>query len=153
MPTSAHRPVTRFGLQINSFTWPDIPDSELFSRTAEIARTAERSGFDSVWVMDHFYQIRVNGQDGADARGLHPASGIAARTEHVSLGGMVTGVTYRNPALLAKTVTTLDIDLAGPRDPRHRSRLERRRARRLRVRVPAVEGAVRAAGGCAPDLR
>ncbi len=50
--------VTRFGLQIPSFTFPGVEDGELFERVAQIAVTAEESGFDSVWVMDHFYQIR-----------------------------------------------------------------------------------------------
>jgi F420-dependent oxidoreductase-like protein len=114
VPNPVRTPVTRLGLQINSFTWPDVPDSELFTRTAEIARTAERSGFDSVWVMDHFYQIRVNGPRTEPMLEAYTLlSGIAARTERVSVGGMVTGVTYRNPALLAKTLTTLDIISQG----------------------------------------
>ncbi|MGN6377925.1 MAG: LLM class F420-dependent oxidoreductase [Gaiellales bacterium] len=110
----ATNPVTRLGLQISSFTYPDVPDAELFAHIADIAVTAEESGFDSVWVMDHFYQIAVNGPS------EHPMleaytllAGVAARTRQVSLGGMVTGVTYRNPAMLAKIVTTLDIVSSG----------------------------------------
>ena len=114
MPTRAHSPITRFGLQINSFTFPGVPDGELFERIAQIAVTADRSGFDSLWVMDHFYQISVNGartEPMLEAYSLLAA--IAARTERAQLGTMVTGVTYRNPALLAKTVTTLDVISAG----------------------------------------
>jgi F420-dependent oxidoreductase-like protein len=110
----ATNPVTRLGLQISSFTYPDVADADLFSHVSDIAATAERSGFDSVWVMDHFYQIGVNGpreQSMLEAYTL--LSAIAARTSRVSLGGMVTGVTYRNPAMLAKTVTTLDIVSSG----------------------------------------
>jgi F420-dependent oxidoreductase-like protein len=114
MPTPAHSPITRFGLQINSFTFPGVPDGELFDRIAQIAATADRSGFDSLWVMDHFYQISVNGartEPMLEAYSLLAA--LAARTERAQLGTMVTGVTYRNPALLAKTVTTLDVISAG----------------------------------------
>jgi F420-dependent oxidoreductase-like protein len=114
MPTPAHQPITRFGLQINSFTFPGVPEGERFERIAQIAVTAERSGFDSLWVMDHFYQISVNGartEPMLEAYSLLAA--IAARTDRAQLGTMVTGVTYRNPAMLAKTVTTLDVISAG----------------------------------------
>jgi len=114
MATSAHRPVARFGLQINSFTYPGVPDAELFERIAQIAGTAERSGFDSVWVMDHLYQIPVVGKRTEPMLEAYSLlCGIAARTSTANLGTMVTGVTYRNPALLAKMVTTLDIVSAG----------------------------------------
>src|SRR6185436_6114820 len=114
MATSAREPVTRFGLQINSFTYPDVPDGELFERIVQIAGTAERSGFDSIWMMDHLYQIPVVGartEPMLEAYSL--LCGIAARTSRAQLGTMVTGVTYRNPALLAKMVTTLDIVSSG----------------------------------------
>src|SRR5690349_19191257 len=114
MATSAREPVTRFGLQINSFTYPGVPDGELFERIAQIAGTAERSGFDSIWVMDHLYQIPVVGkrtEPMLEAYSLLCA--VAARTTHAQLGTMVTGVTYRNPALLAKMVTTLDVISKG----------------------------------------
>jgi F420-dependent oxidoreductase-like protein len=107
-------PVTRLGLQIPSFTYPGVPDAELFERIAEIATTAEDSGFDSVWVMDHLYQIRTVGRpDEPMLEGYALLSGLAARTSRVNLGTMVTGVTYRNPAFLAKVVTTLDIISSG----------------------------------------
>ena len=114
MPTSAHQPVTRFGLQINSFTYPGVADADLFERIAQIAGTAERSGFDSVWVMDHLYQIAVVGKRTEPMLEAYSLlSGIAARTSRAQLGTMVTGVTYRNPALLAKMVTTLDVISSG----------------------------------------
>ena len=47
----------RLGLQIPSFTYPGVADDALFERVSDIAVTAEESGFDSVWVMDHFYQL------------------------------------------------------------------------------------------------
>jgi F420-dependent oxidoreductase-like protein len=106
--------VTRLGLQINSFTYPGVADADLFERIARIAVTAERSGFDSVWVMDHLYQIAVVGkrtEPMLEAYSLLCA--LAARTTRTQLGTMVTGVTYRNPALLAKMVTTLDVISQG----------------------------------------
>src|SRR5437764_7335771 len=100
--------VTRFGLQIPTFTYPDVADDKLFEKIAEIAVTAERSGFDSVWVMDHFYQIPTVGRPEEPMFEAYSLlSAIAARTSTVRLGAMVTGVTYRNPAFLAKVVTGL----------------------------------------------
>ena len=79
-PASA--PITRLGLQIPNFTYPGVPDAGLFERVSEIAATAERSGFDSVWVMDHLYQIAVMGPPtNAMLEALHPARG--ARRAHV----------------------------------------------------------------------
>jgi F420-dependent oxidoreductase-like protein len=108
------RPVTRLGLQIPSFTYPGVPDTDLFGRIAEIAITAEEAGFDSVWVMDHFYQIRFIGKPTEPMFECHTVlGGIAARTSQVRLGTLVTGVTYRNPAMLAKIISTLDIVSSG----------------------------------------
>jgi F420-dependent oxidoreductase-like protein len=106
--------VTRMGFQIPSFTYPGVATADLFERIAAIATAAEESGFDSVWVMDHLHQIGVVGPETDPMlEGYTLLAGIAARTERVGLGTMVTGVTYRNPALLAKIVTTLDIVSAG----------------------------------------
>jgi F420-dependent oxidoreductase-like protein len=104
----------RFGLQIPSFTFPATPDGELFERIADIAVTAEQAGFDSLWVMDHFYQIpNVGRRTESMLESYTLLGGIAARTSRATLGTMVTGVTYRNPALLAKIVTTLDMVSSG----------------------------------------
>ncbi|MGD0452273.1 MAG: LLM class F420-dependent oxidoreductase [Solirubrobacteraceae bacterium] len=106
--------VTRFGLQIPSFTFAGVADGDLFDRVVDIARAAEESGFDSVWVMDHFYQIAgVGSRTDPMLEAYTLLGGIAARTRKVSLGTMVTGVTYRNPALLAKQATTLDVISGG----------------------------------------
>ena len=102
----------RFGLQIPNFT-VGAPGA-LFDEVLDRARAAEESGYDSVWVMDHFYQLPPMGgpsQPMLDAYTLLGA--IAARTSRVKLGALVTGVTYRNPAHLAKIVTTLDVISAG----------------------------------------
>ena len=102
--------VTRFGLQIPNFTFPGVADGDLFERIAQIAVAAEESGFDSVWVMDHFYQIPGVGPRTDPMLEAYTLLGaIAARTRRAASATMVTGVTYRNPALLAKTVTTLDL--------------------------------------------
>src|SRR5438105_1974432 len=114
MSEQVRRPVTRLGLQIPSFTYQSVPDTELFARVSDLATTAEESGFDSVWVMDHFYQIGMVGkvtEPMLEAYSLLPA--LAARTSRVRLGALVTGVTYRNPAHLAKIVTTLDVISSG----------------------------------------
>src|SRR6202035_1998288 len=81
---------------------------------AEVARTAEESGYDSVWVMDHFYQLpALGGPPQPMLESYTLLGGLAARTSRVRLGTLVTGVTYRNPALLAKIVTTLDVISSG----------------------------------------
>jgi F420-dependent oxidoreductase-like protein len=103
----------RFGLQIPNFTVGASPGA-LFDEVLGRAAAAEELGYDSLWVMDHFYQLPPMGgpsQPMLDAYTLLGA--IAARTETVRLGALVTGVTYRNPAHLAKIVTTLDVISEG----------------------------------------
>jgi F420-dependent oxidoreductase-like protein len=105
---------TRLGLQIPNFTYPDVEPADLFERVAAIAGTAERSGFDTVFVMDHFFQLPLIGPPSDEMFEAYTLlSGIAARTERARLGTLVTGVTYRNPALLAKEVTSLDVISRG----------------------------------------
>jgi F420-dependent oxidoreductase-like protein len=114
MSPAAPEPVTRLGLQIPNFTFSGVADADMFETIAGIATTAEAHGFDSVWVMDHLYQIGMVGPKEDPMLEAYTLLGaIAARTERVSLGTMVTGVTYRNPALLAKIVTTLDVISKG----------------------------------------
>ena len=106
--------MTKFGLQIPNFTFADVPDREMFEHVADLALAGEQAGFESVWVMDHFWQLPPLGgptQPMLEAYTL--LGGLAARTRRVKLGTLVTGVTYRNPALLAKMVTTLDIVSSG----------------------------------------
>lgn len=104
----------RAGLQIPNFTYPGVPDAELFEAVAAQAQAAERSGFDTVLVMDHFYQLPGLGTpDDPMLEAYTLLGGLAARTEAVQLGTLVTGVTYRNPAILAKIVTTLDVISKG----------------------------------------
>ena len=103
----------RFGLQIPNFTTGESPGS-LFDGVVATATAAEEAGFDSVWVMDHFYQLPPLGGPSQPMLDSYTLLGaLAARTSRVRLGTMVTGVTYRNPAHLAKIVTTLDVISAG----------------------------------------
>ena len=103
-----------FGYHMPSFTFAGVPDSNLFDRVVELAQSAEAAGFDLVTVMDHFYQIgAVATEEDPMLEAYTALGGIAARTKRVMLGTMVTGVTYRNPAMLAKTITTLDIVSKG----------------------------------------
>lgn len=103
-----------FGLQMPSFTFPDTPNERMFERISETAVAAEEAGFDSFWVMDHYHQIRSVGPETDPMLEAYTLLGaVAARTRRIRLGALVTGVTYRNPAFLAKVVTTLDVVSAG----------------------------------------
>jgi F420-dependent oxidoreductase-like protein len=105
----------RAGLQIPDFNLPDAQPADLLARLTDIGRTAEQSGFDSLYVMDHLHQIRgVGPEEDWMLEGPTTLSALAARTETAHLGLMVGGVTYRNPALLAKITTTIDV-LSGGR--------------------------------------
>jgi len=80
-----------------------------------IGQTAEDAGFASLWVMDHFFQIEMVGKvDEPMLEGYSALNFFAAVTKRVRLGTLVTGVSYRYPAILTKTVTTLDV-LSGGR--------------------------------------
>ncbi|MFX1561449.1 MAG: LLM class F420-dependent oxidoreductase [Promethearchaeota archaeon] len=101
----------QIGLQIPVFTWSD----EINTTLSEIVRTAEKAGFSSIWVMDHFFQLEMFG-DAAEPmlEAYSTLNYIAALTNKVKLGTLVTGVVYRHPGALIKTVTTLDV-LSGGR--------------------------------------
>jgi F420-dependent oxidoreductase-like protein len=106
--------MTRLGLQIPNFTYPDVAPDQLFERVAEVAVTAEQSGFDTIFVMDHFFQLPMLGPPELEMFEAYTLLGaLAARTTTARLGTLVTGVTYRNPALLAKAVTALDVISGG----------------------------------------
>jgi F420-dependent oxidoreductase-like protein len=103
----------KIGLQIPNFTWAGGPES-LGADLATIVRTADQAGFDSISVMDHFFQIRSIGPpDREMLEGYATLAFIAAHTSRTKLMTMVTGVTYRHPGILAKTVTTLDVVSGG----------------------------------------
>lgn len=104
----------RIGLQVPSFTWPGGP-AQIRARLAEIGQTADQAGFSSLWVMDHFFQIRGLGEpEEPMLEGHSTLSYLAGVTQKVHLGTLVTGVVYRYPGILVKTATTLDV-LSGGR--------------------------------------
>jgi F420-dependent oxidoreductase-like protein len=103
-----------FGLQVSRFGWPGHPATTA-AALADVARAAETAGFTSLWVMDHFVQIPQVGREWEDMLESHTTLGyLAGVTERIRLGTLVTGITYRNLAHLAKIVATLDV-LSGGR--------------------------------------
>ena len=104
----------KLGLQVNNFTWPGGA-AAIGPTLARVARTADDVGFDSIWVMDHFFQIRGLGPPEAPMlEGMTALGFIAAHTERARIGLMVGGIHYRQPALWIKATTTLDV-LSGGR--------------------------------------
>jgi F420-dependent oxidoreductase-like protein len=104
----------KFGLQISSFTWPGGA-AAIGPTLARVVRTADDVGFDSIWVMDHFFQIRgVGPVEDPMLEGWTTLGFMAAHSRRARLGLMVGGVHYRPPGLWAKAVTTLDV-LSGGR--------------------------------------
>jgi F420-dependent oxidoreductase-like protein len=103
-----------FGFHMPNFTFTGAEGPALFDRVVENAQAAEAAGFDLVTVMDHLYQIRGIGPETEPMLEAYSTlAAIAANTSRVKLATLVTGVTYRNPALLVKTVTTLDVISKG----------------------------------------
>ncbi len=103
----------RIGLQIPNFTWPGGA-ADMAAKLAQIARTADQAGFYSIWVMDHFFQIRSGGPPDHDMlEGYTTLGYLAALTHRAKLGTMATGVIYRYPGILVKTITTLDVLCGG----------------------------------------
>jgi F420-dependent oxidoreductase-like protein len=104
----------KLGLQVPDFSWEGGP-AELGKKLGEIARAAEAAGYDSFWVMDHFFQIPVVGPVESDMlEGYTALAFVAGQTSRVQLGTLVSGVSYRHPGILAKIVTSLDV-LSGGR--------------------------------------
>ena len=104
----------KLGLHIADFTWPGGAP-RLGPQFADIAAAADEAGFDRISVMDHLWQIAVVGPPEHEMLEAYTALGfLAAHTKRAKLHTLVTGVTYRDPGLLAKAVTTLDV-LSGGR--------------------------------------
>lgn len=104
----------RIGLQIPSFTWPGNP-AALAATLRDVAQAADEGGFASLWVMDHFFQIPPVGPAEQEMlEGYGALHWLAGQTRRIALGTLVTGVTYRHPGVLVKSVTTLDV-LSGGR--------------------------------------
>jgi F420-dependent oxidoreductase-like protein len=101
--------MTRLGYQIPNFTYPGVAKEDIFANVVAQAKAAEASGYDRVFVMDHFYQLPgIGAHDEPMYECYTMLSALAQHTKSVRLSALVTGNTYRNPALLAKTLTTLD---------------------------------------------
>ena len=104
----------KLGLQISSFTWPGGPEA-IGPTLVGIVRQADDVGFDSIWVMDHFFQIRGVGKvDEPMLEGWTTLGFMAAHSQRARLGLMVGGIHYRYPGLWVKAATTLDV-LSGGR--------------------------------------
>jgi len=104
----------KLGLQISSFTWPEGP-ARIAATLADVVHTADEAGFDSIWVMDHFFQIRSVGKNEEPMlEGFTTLGYMAALTKRARLGLMVGGIHYRQPGLWIKAATTLDV-LSGGR--------------------------------------
>ncbi len=101
--------MSHLGYHIPNFTYPGTPDAEIFVSVVAQAKEAESAGFDRLTLMDHFYQIAgIGAPDEPMLECYTMLAALAQHTENLQLAALVTGNTYRNPALLAKEVTTLD---------------------------------------------
>jgi F420-dependent oxidoreductase-like protein len=106
--------VTLLGYQIPNFTYPHVAPDGLFAVVRQQAVEAEDSGFDTVLVMDHFYQLAGLGRPEQEMIECYTLlAALAQHTSRVRLSALVTGNTYRHPSLLAKTVTALDVVSGG----------------------------------------
>jgi F420-dependent oxidoreductase-like protein len=105
----------RIGIPVTNFSWP-APAMEIGPTVARIARTADEAGFDSIWTMDHFFQITVNDlpPEAPMLEAYATLAFIAGHTHRIRLGTLVTAVPYRHPGVLVKIVTSLDV-LSGGR--------------------------------------
>ncbi len=105
----------KIGLQLSRFNWEGTPENT-GEKLADIVRTADEAGFSSIWTMDHFFQISpmLGAVDDPMLEAYTMLGFIAANTKRAKIGTLVAGVFYREPALLLKAVTTLDV-LSGGR--------------------------------------
>src|SRR5919197_5178898 len=99
----------RLSLSITNYTWPTGPAS-LGSELARIARAADDAGLDTLWVADHLIQADPTSVPESEMLEAYTTLGfLAAHTQRIRIGTMVTAVTFRAPSLLIKAVTTLDV--------------------------------------------
>jgi F420-dependent oxidoreductase-like protein len=104
----------RFGMHFASVTYPGVTTAGLFARISEVAQAAEQSGFDSIWLPDHVLQNPLGGGTAAPMFEAYTLLGaLAAVTERAKLGSLVSPVTFRSPALLAKAIASLDVISGG----------------------------------------
>jgi F420-dependent oxidoreductase-like protein len=102
----------KLGIGIANFPWPA---EQIGPQVANIARSADEAGFDSLWVMDHFFQIRISGEppEAPMPEAYGTLGFIGGQTQHIRLGTLVTSISYRYPGVLLKTVTSLDVLTGG----------------------------------------
>lgn len=106
--------LTRVGLQLSGYSFAGVSDDKLFQQVAGVAREAEAAGFDSLWTMDHLHQIAtVGSRDEPILEAYTTLAALAAVTSVARLGVLVSACGFRNPAVLAKMVTTIDIISGG----------------------------------------
>jgi F420-dependent oxidoreductase-like protein len=105
----------KIGIALGDFSWP-VPVTELAAQVTGVARAADEAGFDSLWVMDQCFQIRLTGNppESPMPEAYALLGVLAGQTERIRLGTLVTSVAYRHPGVLVKTVSTLDV-LSGGR--------------------------------------
>jgi F420-dependent oxidoreductase-like protein len=105
----------KIGIVLGDFSWP-VPPAELGPTITRVARLADEAGIDSLWCMDHFFQIRMTGNppESPMMEAFALLGVLAGQTERIRLGTLVTSVAYRHPGVLVKTLTTLDV-LSGGR--------------------------------------
>ncbi len=105
----------KLGISVTNFSWPR-PPTEIGPTVASIARSADDAGLDSIWTMDHFFQIRLSGlpPEAPMLEAYTTLAFIAGHTRRIRLGTLVTSVAYRHPGVLIKAVTSLDV-LSGGR--------------------------------------
>jgi F420-dependent oxidoreductase-like protein len=104
----------KIGISVSDFSWPDA-GAEIGPNVAAIARTADGAGIDSIWTMDHFFQIPVTGNppEAPMPEAYATLAFVAGMTRRIRLGTLVTAVPYRHPGALIKAVTTLDVLTGG----------------------------------------
>ena len=104
----------KLGISISNFSFP-VPPHELGGAVTHVARAADAAGIDSLWVMDHFFQIGITGEppEAPMLEGYSTLAYLAGQTERVTLGTCVSSVAYRHPGVLIKIVTSLDVLTGG----------------------------------------
>ena len=104
----------KLGLALSNFSWP-VPVSELGTTITGVARQADDAGFDSLWVMDHLFMIRLGGlpPESPMPEAYATLAFLGGLTRRITLGTLVTSVAYRHPGVLVKAVTSLDVLTSG----------------------------------------
>src|ERR1700738_3613476 len=104
----------KLGIAIGDFSWP-VPATELGSMVSSLARSADEAGFDSLWVLDHFFQIRLSGlpPESPMPEAYATLGYLGGLTKRIRLGTLVTSVANRPPGVLVKPVTSLDVLTGG----------------------------------------